>query len=143
MSEYTGLYRGVVVDTTDPQHQRRVKLSVPQVMGSEVTDWAWHVESAGMHIAPPKIGQGVWVQFIGGDLGYPVWHGEFGKHQDTSRVLYISPIAGSVSLSGVADLVITQRAQDGTTEVDVAKTIVALANAVVSLRSRVTALEAL
>jgi len=36
-----GLYRGVCVDNTDPLKKNRIKLKVPQILGQEVSDWAW------------------------------------------------------------------------------------------------------
>jgi len=40
-NEYQGVYRGIIVDTSDPKQYGRVKLQVPQLFGEEVTDWAW------------------------------------------------------------------------------------------------------
>lgn len=40
-NDYQAVYRGVIVDATDPKHLGRVKLKVPQLFGDEVTDWAW------------------------------------------------------------------------------------------------------
>lgn len=40
---YPGLYRGVVVDTSDPLNAGRIRMKVPQVLGEEVTTWAWPV----------------------------------------------------------------------------------------------------
>ena len=37
---FYGLYRGVVVDNNDPYSRNRLKLRVPQVTGSAVTNWA-------------------------------------------------------------------------------------------------------
>ena len=37
---FYGIYRGVVVDTSDPLKLNRLKLKVPQVTGDAVTNWA-------------------------------------------------------------------------------------------------------
>jgi hypothetical protein len=41
--KYQGIYRGVVVATNDPENLGRVTLRVPQVFGTEVTNWAWPI----------------------------------------------------------------------------------------------------
>lgn len=38
---FFGTYRGIVVDSEDPEGLRRIRLRVPQVLGEAVTDWAW------------------------------------------------------------------------------------------------------
>lgn len=44
--KYFGFYRGVVIDNNDPKNLGRIKMIVPQVMGEQVTDWAWPVGGA-------------------------------------------------------------------------------------------------
>jgi len=39
--KFYGIYRGVVVDASDPLKKNRLKIVVPQVTGSGVTNWAW------------------------------------------------------------------------------------------------------
>ena len=67
---YHSVYRGIVRDIRDPQNLRRIKVSVPQVTGPEITDWIWPMLSTKK---PPAVGNGVWVFYIGGDPDYPVW----------------------------------------------------------------------
>lgn len=43
VTDYCGTYRAVVVDNKDPKGLGRLKLMVPQVLGEQVTDWAWPV----------------------------------------------------------------------------------------------------
>jgi hypothetical protein len=38
---FYGLYRGVCVDNADPLEKNRIKVKVPQILGQEVSDWAW------------------------------------------------------------------------------------------------------
>lgn len=78
---FFGVYRGTITNTSDPNKQRRVKLTVPQVLGEEPTDWAWPTDSTAVKANPPKVGQGVWVSFEGGDPSFPVWSGTFGKYK--------------------------------------------------------------
>ena len=70
------IYRGIVRDIKDPDNLRRIKVSVPQITGNEVSFWAWPVLSTKR---PPAVGTGVYVFYVGGDPEYPVWIGEFGK----------------------------------------------------------------
>lgn len=80
---FFGVYRGTVTNSKDPNQQRRVRLTVPQVLGEEATDWAWPMDSASVKAHPPKVGQGVWVSFEGGDPSFPVWSGTFGSYKGT------------------------------------------------------------
>lgn len=38
---FYGIYRGIVVDTDDPANKNRIKVTVPQVTGADITNWAW------------------------------------------------------------------------------------------------------
>jgi hypothetical protein len=51
--KYFGLYRGVVVDNGDPKNFGRIKMLVPQVMGEQITDWAWPVGGAISQVSYP------------------------------------------------------------------------------------------
>lgn len=77
---YFGKYRGTVSDNADPGKLARLKVQVPAVLGTLET-WAmpcvpYAGPSVGMHMLPP-VGAGVWVEFEGGDVSYPVWVGCF------------------------------------------------------------------
>lgn len=37
---FYGIYRGICVENVDPQKLDRIKLTVPQILGAAVTDWA-------------------------------------------------------------------------------------------------------
>lgn len=43
---FYGIYRGIVVDSNDPEDKRRVRLRIPQILGNAVTNWAWPVGGA-------------------------------------------------------------------------------------------------
>jgi len=141
VTRYYGIYRGVVKDNKDPKKQRRLKISITQTTGNEITDWAWPLEPSNISIDAPIVGQGVWVMFIGGDPDYPVWSGAFGKNQGKNKKIFIKSLANTVSLTGLTAHVITVKQSDGTTEVDLISTIVALANKVKSLETRMTTAE--
>lgn len=53
--KFFGIYRGVIVDSEDPEGYGRVRLKVPQVTGESVTDWAWPI---GGHISQVKFPYG-------------------------------------------------------------------------------------
>jgi Type VI secretion system/phage-baseplate injector OB domain len=75
--KFFGVYRGVVLDNTDPLNAGRLRLQIPQVLGETPTGWAWGVYSTGVVSPLPAVGSGVFVMFEGGDLFYPIWCGTF------------------------------------------------------------------
>lgn len=94
---FYGVYRGTVVSTKDPDGLRRIKVTVPQVLGEEPTEWAWPQDSSGVKILPPAVGQGVWVSFEGGDPSFPSWRGTFGKYQGKGTQVKITDLPKGVS----------------------------------------------
>jgi len=38
---YYGIYRGICKENEDPENYKRIKLLVPQVLGSALSEWAW------------------------------------------------------------------------------------------------------
>jgi hypothetical protein len=141
MNLYYGVYRGIVKDVKDPQNQRRVKVSVTQLTGNEVTDWAWPMEPSNISTDVPTVGQGVWVKFIGGDLGYPIWFGSYGKNQGKNKKIFIKPLADSISLVGLTPYLKTNKNTDGTTEVDLTDTLILMVNKLKSYETRIASLE--
>ena len=77
---YFGKYRGQVTDNNDPDNLGRVKATVPRLLADEETGWALPafvyggISEQGL-FAVPDIGAGVWIEFEGGDLSYPIWSG--------------------------------------------------------------------
>lgn len=69
------IYRALVRDSRDPAKKGRIKVSIPQVFGNEVTDWIWPVINSGFLVVP-KSGEQVWVAFEGGDRERPTWLGK-------------------------------------------------------------------
>jgi uncharacterized protein involved in type VI secretion and phage assembly len=78
-SSLWGKYRGTVLDVIDPLGLGRIKAVVPEVSGSEATDWALPVfPFAGLNhglILIPEVGDHVWIEFEQGDPNYPIWTG--------------------------------------------------------------------
>jgi uncharacterized protein involved in type VI secretion and phage assembly len=76
---FYGKYRGAVstVDTA----ACRIKATVPSVLGDTETGWCMPcVPYAGPQRGIaflPEPGSGVWIEFEGGDVSYPVWTGCF------------------------------------------------------------------
>jgi uncharacterized protein involved in type VI secretion and phage assembly len=74
---FYGKYRGVV--STVDAATCRIKATVPAVLGDTVTGWCMPcVPYAGPQRGIaflPEPGNGVWIEFEGGDLSYPVWTG--------------------------------------------------------------------
>jgi hypothetical protein len=77
---YFGKYRGTIIDNADPDNLGRVKATVPRLLGDEVTGWALPAfpyggaSEQGLFLVP-DVGAGVWIEFEGGDLSYPIWTG--------------------------------------------------------------------
>jgi hypothetical protein len=135
-----GFYRGVVTNNKDPLNQNRLQLQI-QTSPGEVTSWAWSMEPANIHTPAPAIGQGVWVHFIAGDPEFPVWFGQFGTHQAKSKKLLVAPLANTVSLTGLTPYLKIVTQKDGTQEVDLMATLVAVAAKLVDHETRIHSLE--
>lgn len=58
------MWWGIVEDTKDPKGRNRLKVKVPDVLGSEISDWA---EPDGMVISSFRKGDKVWIRFLTGD----------------------------------------------------------------------------
>lgn len=80
-TRFFGVYRGVVFSTDDPLSKNRIRVKIPQILADNPTQWAWPVGLVG---AIPSVGQGVWVQFEGGDPSYPIWQGTFSDNLVTA-----------------------------------------------------------
>src|SRR5208283_198592 len=76
-NRFYGKYRGTVTDV-DPQ-TCRIKATVPAVLGDKPTGWCMPcVPYAGPKVGMaflPEQGSGVWIEFEGGDVSYPIWTG--------------------------------------------------------------------
>jgi uncharacterized protein involved in type VI secretion and phage assembly len=76
-NRFYGKYRGVVTDLDTAT--MRIKAKVPSVLGTQATGWCRHcVPYAGQDVGMvflPETGSGVWIEFEGGDVSYPIWTG--------------------------------------------------------------------
>jgi len=78
-NRFFGKYRGVVTDVDASTF--RIKAKVPAVLASQPSGWARAcVPFAGDGFGfafLPEVGSGVWIEFEGGDVSYPIWVGGF------------------------------------------------------------------
>ena len=137
---FSGVYRATVTNNKDPKKQRRLQVELTTSVG-HFTDWVWPIEPANISTEVPDIGQGVWVHFQAGDHEYPTWSGSFGKHKGKSKRLYVKALPDSVSISALTAYVKTVKQADGTTEIDLMSTLVAMANVLKNHETRIASLE--
>ena len=78
-TRFYGKYRGIVSEV-DPSTMR-VRAIVPAVLGETPTGWCMPcVPYAGPGVGIaflPETGSGVWIEFEGGDVSYPIWTGGY------------------------------------------------------------------
>jgi uncharacterized protein involved in type VI secretion and phage assembly len=75
---FYGKYRGTVTDV-ESSGRGRIKATVPAVLGDQATGWCdpcvpYAGPSVGIAFLP-EVGAGVWIEFEGGDVSYPIWTG--------------------------------------------------------------------
>lgn len=74
---FYGKYRGSVTDVD--ASTLRIKAKVPAVLGDQESGWCMPcVPYAGQDVGMvflPEEGSGVWIEFEGGDVSYPIWTG--------------------------------------------------------------------
>ena len=134
-----GVFRGVVAKNNDPNKQGRIQVLLPH--HNEPTEWAWPMVPAGQGVHVPEIGQGVWVKFEKADPEFPLWFGEFGKNKVKGKRILIKPLLDSVSLTTISSYIITVTKQDGTKEVDLTASLIAMANKLKDHETRIASLE--
>lgn len=127
---YYGIYAGEVTAVKDPLKKNRLKFKVPQVLGDEPTDWSYGAES---RLGSPKIGQGVYVMFLGGDPSHPIWFGTFGKKGKGTGAAGKSGLMQS--WEGSTAGFVMEASPDGTMSVDIIATLA-------SFNERIAQLEA-
>ena len=76
-NRFYGKYRGTVTEVDSAT--LRLKAKVPAVLGEQATGWCRPcVPYAGPSVGfafLPEVGAGVWIEFEGGDVSYPIWSG--------------------------------------------------------------------
>jgi uncharacterized protein involved in type VI secretion and phage assembly len=76
-NRFFGKYRGTVTDVDAAT--MRIKAKVPAVLKDQKSGWCmacvpYAGAGVGMAILP-EVGSGVWIEFEGGDVSYPIWVG--------------------------------------------------------------------
>jgi len=116
-NRFFGKYRGVVVDVD--ASTMRVKASVPAVLGGVSSGWAAPcVPYAGPQVGfmmLPDVGSGVWIEFEGGDVSFPIWTGCYWNSGDipssaASTLKTVITTAGSLAFDNNAASVTLQDA---------------------------------
>jgi uncharacterized protein involved in type VI secretion and phage assembly len=78
-TRFYGKYRGIVSDVDAAT--MRIKAQVPSVLGDKDTGWCMPcVPYAGPGVGfafLPETGSGVWIEFEGGDVSFPIWVGGY------------------------------------------------------------------
>lgn len=134
-TRFFGLYRGKVAENNDPDKHGRLRIVVPQLFGTEPTNWAWPQDASYVKSQVPAVGQGVWVMFEGGDPYYPIWTGTFGKTISSYGPLVVKP---SPAITGH---LVAGTSTDGTRGLDLMATLVHMSQKLEELESRIAALE--
>jgi len=76
-NRFYGKYRGTVTQVDAPT--MRIKAKIPSVLAGQESGWCMAcVPYAGDEVGfafLPEEGAGVWIEFEGGDVSYPIWTG--------------------------------------------------------------------
>lgn len=95
---YYGKYRGTVANNMDPLQLGRIQVTVPDVLGKQISTWAMPClpiagKQEGVFMVP-QIGAGVWIEFEQGESEYPIWVGGFwgDKNEVPSAALTPPPV---------------------------------------------------
>ena len=72
--QYFGKYTGIVKDNSDPDKLGRLKVVVPAIFPEDEQMEATAALPYGFFFVP-EVDTKVWVEFEGGDPGYPLWTG--------------------------------------------------------------------
>jgi phage baseplate assembly protein gpV len=115
-TRFYGKYRGIVSDVDAAT--MRIKAKVPSVLGETDTGWCMPcVPYAGPSVGfafLPEQGSGVWIEFEGGDVSYPIWVGGYWRDgeypsdaaADVKVIVTVAPLelklddsAGSITIT--------------------------------------------
>ena len=122
---FYGKYRGVVTDVD--AGTMRIKASIPSVLGGVTSGWCspcvpYAGPKVGFVMLPEK-GSGVWIEFEGGDVSFPIWTGCYWNSGDipdgvSADKKSIVTKAGSLHFDNEESSVTTQVGDDHTVVLD-------------------------
>lgn len=124
-SRFYGKYRGSVTDVD--ARTMRIKATVPAVLPGGTTGWCMAcVPYAGPDVGIvmlPEVGSGVWIEFEGGDVSYPIWVGCYWRTDEvpddaSATVKSVITKAGSIALDDDAKSITLADAQQNTVVLD-------------------------
>jgi len=124
-NRFYGKYRGTVVDVD--ASTMAVKAQIPAVLGTKASGWCQPcVPYAGPQVGfcmLPDIGSGVWIEFEGGDVSFPIWTGCYWVSTDipssaTAAVKAIITTAGTLTFDTNAGSITTTGSQSQTVTLD-------------------------
>jgi uncharacterized protein involved in type VI secretion and phage assembly len=124
-NRFYGKYRGIVTNVDDSTW--RIQASVPNVLPNGTTGWCVPcVPYAGPQVGflmLPEVGSGVWIEFEGGDVSYPIWSGMFWSSGDlpsnaSAKVKSIITTAGSIAFDNDQSSITLADAQNNTVVLD-------------------------
>ena len=124
-NRFYGKYRGVVTDVDAAT--MRVKAAVPSVLPDTGTGWCMPCAPyAGPQVGVvmlPEVGSGVWIEFEGGDVSYPIWVGMYWQAGEipsaaSATVKSIITSAGSLAMDNDAGSITLTDAQQNTVVLD-------------------------
>lgn len=83
-SVLNGLFRGICVDNKDPRNLGRIRVQVPQILGTAASGWAFpawsfHETTVWPKDRLPDNGEGVWVMFDSTSPDKMIWMAAFGS----------------------------------------------------------------
>lgn len=95
MPQMFGKYRGIATNNIDPMNLGRVEVMVPVLGADAPLGWAlpcvpFAGRDVGLCLIPP-VGANVWVEFEGGDTGFPIWSGCFWGSGEYPAEAMVSP----------------------------------------------------
>lgn len=92
-----GLYRGIVSNIKDPLEMGRIKVMLPEVLGTDCeTEWClpcvpFSRDNNGSFCIP-QLKETVWIAFEDGDIDYPVYLGNWWSPNSTPLEKYESDV---------------------------------------------------
>lgn len=99
--QWHGVYMAKVVNVMDPLQAKRIKMRVPQVLGTAISNWAPPVFNP--NLAVPAVGTLVNAVFQGGDINAPLYYPPF-RVPVTGDWQLITPLNGWANVAGLIKL---------------------------------------